>query len=139
MTKPVWWSGRLPDRWRAARLKDVTELTNGFPFNSERFSDTVGMRLVRIRDLSGAPTETRFDGEIPLTAVVEDGDLLVGMDGDFNAVEWIGGRAALNQRLCRLRARGSLSQRYSCLPHTAPAALYQRSDLCDHREASFVA
>jgi type I restriction enzyme S subunit len=34
--------------------------------------------------------------------VVRRGDLLVGMDGEFNVVEWGGDDALLNQRVCRL-------------------------------------
>src|SRR5262249_14948724 len=33
---------------------------------------------------------------------IEDGNLLVGMDGDFNSRIWAGGRALLNQRVCRI-------------------------------------
>ena len=34
--------------------------------------------------------------------MIGDGELVVGMDGDFNSVIWWGGDAALNQRLCAL-------------------------------------
>ena len=39
--------------------------------------------------------------------VVESGDLLIGMDGDFRIARWTGGRALLNQRVCRLQVRDS--------------------------------
>ncbi|MFH0982201.1 MAG: restriction endonuclease subunit S [Planctomycetota bacterium] len=41
-----------------------------------------------------------------------NGDILVGMDGDFNVAWWNGGNALLNQRVCCLRARESLHQRF---------------------------
>jgi type I restriction enzyme S subunit len=34
--------------------------------------------------------------------VLADGDLLVGMDGDFNCGRWRGGPALLNQRVCKI-------------------------------------
>ena len=34
--------------------------------------------------------------------MVNDGDMLIGMDGEFNIAHWKGGNAYLNQRVCRL-------------------------------------
>jgi type I restriction enzyme S subunit len=107
-----WWTGQACAPWQIGRLKDLVEVTNGFPFDASRFNDVDGTPLIRIRDLLRGYTETYFDGPIPATAIVEDGDLLVGMDGDFNSGVWTGGRAALNQRMCRLRARTGLDRRF---------------------------
>lgn len=107
-----WWSGTVPPGWGIGRLKDHVTVTNGYPFDSSRFNDTSGMPLIRIRDLLAGSTETFFDGPVPSSVVVDDGDLLVGMDGDFNTSVWNAGRAALNQRLCRLTARSSLDRRF---------------------------
>ncbi|MFA5566734.1 MAG: restriction endonuclease subunit S [Acidimicrobiia bacterium] len=106
-----WWRGQPPNGWATARLKDLVKLTNGWAFDSGRFGDT-GVPLIRIRDLGKADTETKYDGPVPQEVLVERGDLLVGMDGDFNSAVWKGPPAALNQRLCRLRAVGELDQRY---------------------------
>ena len=107
-----WWSGQVTDGWRIGRLKDLVEVDNGYPFDSTRFNDVAGTPVIRIRDLLRGYTETFFDGPIPSAALVHDGDLLIGMDGDFNSVVWSGGRAALNQRLCRLRAKPELDQQF---------------------------
>ena len=112
MSNRGWWSGWTAETWRVGRLKDLVEVTNGFPFDSTRFSDSRGTPLIRIRDLLRGYTETYFDGPTPDVAIVDDGDLLVGMDGDFNSGIWTGGRAVLNQRMCRLRARPGLDQRF---------------------------
>jgi len=106
-----WWSGLPPEGWTTGRLKDLVHLTNGWAFDSERFGE-VGTPLIRIRDLGRQETETRYDGPFPPEVRVENGDLLVGMDGDFNSAVWTGGPAALNQRLCRLRAIRGLDQQY---------------------------
>lgn len=45
-------------------------------------------------------------------AQIEDGDLLVGMDGDFHVGIWAGGQAMLNQRVCCLRTFPTLDKRY---------------------------
>jgi type I restriction enzyme S subunit len=91
-------------------LKDHVTLINGYPFDSDGFNPTTGMPLIRIRDLLSGSTETFFDGEVPPAVIVRPGDLVVGMDGDFNAVTWSGEPAALNQRLCMLRPQPSLDR-----------------------------
>lgn len=106
------WLDKLPSAWPAGRIKDHVTLVNGFPFDSQCFSTSIGVRLVRIRDLTDGGEPTYVDTEVPDTAMIDSGDIVVGMDGDFNAVVWTGGPAALNQRLCVLRAHPSLDQRF---------------------------
>jgi type I restriction enzyme, S subunit len=121
------WLDRLDSRWPVARIKDHVKLVNGFPFDSTRFNDSVGMPMIRIRDLLRGRTETLFDGEVPSSVLVRDGDLLVGMDGDFNAVVWSGGTSALNQRLCLLHPRNSIDRRY--LAYVVPMPLMAINDV----------
>lgn len=128
MTAATKWQGsQLPSTWPLGRLKDLVYLTNGFPFDSERFA-IAGTRLVRIRDLASDGDLVFIDGQVPEEVVIQHGDLLVGMDGDFAAVTWRSGRAVLNQRLCRLRARrGLLDQRF--LGYVLPTILKSINDV----------
>ena len=90
--------------WKEVALGDVLTVQNGFAFSSKRFSETDGVPLIRIRDLRGSDgTTTKFNGEFDESFLVGDGDLLIGMDGEFVCYEWSGGPALLNQRVCRLR------------------------------------
>lgn len=97
---------RLPgfnDNWHKIRLGDVCKFQNGYPFNSENFSDTEGVRIIRNRDLKGDSQIIFFSGRsIPKNYLVQDGDILIGMDGDFIACKWSGGPSLLNQRVGRL-------------------------------------
>ncbi len=61
------------------------------------------MPLIRIRDLGNSSTETRYTGPFDPNHIVDRGDYLIGMDGDFACYRWNGPRALLNQRVCRLR------------------------------------
>jgi type I restriction enzyme S subunit len=97
------WIGDIPSHWTVARAGDHAQLINGFPFDSERFSLDGGTPLVRIRDLDSDDTEVRYSGPAVESAVIETGDILVGMGGEFNVGRWKGGRALLNQRMCCLR------------------------------------
>ncbi len=90
--------------WSRVRLGDVVEIVNGAPFDSELFSTESGHPLVRIRDILPGHTTTFYRGEFNPTFEVTAGDLLVGMDGDFNVGHWQGPRALLNQRVCKLKA-----------------------------------
>lgn len=101
--------------WSRVKLSEVADLQNGFPYESTKFSDASGMPLLRIRDIVPGRTDTRYNGALddPGMIKVRNGDLVVGMDGDFNARIWQGGEALLNQRVCLLRAREQFySQRF---------------------------
>lgn len=60
--------------------------------------------MIRIRDIKPNRTVTRYAGEYDRAFIVTNGDLLVGMDGEFNSVIWNGGEALLNQRVCKLHS-----------------------------------
>ena len=90
--------------WEVKRLKDLLEVQNGYAFASSLFSASEGMPLIRIRDLkNGVNTKVNFTGEYSKDYIVQKGDFLIGMDGEFRCYEWAGGNALLNQRVCRLQ------------------------------------
>ena len=92
---------------------DISVLS-GFAFPSNGFTESDGLPLVRIRDLESKKTEVRYRGTYDERYMLQDGDVLVGMDGDFLAVRWRGGPALLNQRVCKVTAipGGSVDQVY---------------------------
>src|SRR5690606_7240538 len=100
---------RLPgfrEQWKETALGEVLTFEVGFPFRADLFTDTpVGVRLVRNRDLKPTDTFTYYTGKFENRYVVRDEDVLIGMDGDFSPCRWRGGRALLNQRVGRLKAR----------------------------------
>jgi type I restriction enzyme S subunit len=113
--------------WPTVELAKLATILSGFAFDSTKFSDDAGIPLVRIRDVSRGSTDTYFNGDYDFKFIVNDGDLLVGMDGRFNRELWRGGRALLNQRVCRITADGNnLDQRY--LYHFLPRALSRIED-----------
>jgi type I restriction enzyme S subunit len=101
----VEWLGEIPAHWRNARISELTTLLNGYPFDSEYFVRGEGTPLVRIRDLNATETEVTYIGPVVENAWIESGDVIVGMDGNFNVAHWGGQRALLNQRMCCLRPR----------------------------------
>ena len=88
--------------WERVPLSDVAMVQNGFAFKSELFTHSEGKPLIRIRDIEDGGTENFYSGEYSDEFVVRKGDILIGMDGDFNAAIWQGIDGLLNQRVCRL-------------------------------------
>lgn len=85
-------------------LGDICDFQNGFAFSSKHFSTSDGLPLIRIRDIkNGLGTETKYTGTYDDSFLVNKGDYLIGMDGEFRCYEWNGPDALLNQRVCRLR------------------------------------
>ena len=98
----------------------MVQLFNGYPFDSAQFSSDGEIPLVRIRDLAAQDFQTYIPGPIPGSCELRNGDLVIGMDGDFNTCLWERGPAALNQRLCALRPRPETDIRwvaYNLPPH----------------------
>ena len=96
------------DHWERVTLSDVANVKNGFAFKSSHFDPDRGVPLIRIRDIFKKDTEHRYWGEFEEQYVVNSGDILIGMDGDFSASRWNGEKALLNQRVCRVTLTSDL-------------------------------
>jgi type I restriction enzyme S subunit len=108
--------------WKRVELGAVASILNGYPWKSIHFNTANGEPLIRIRDVTTGRSETRYSGPIEEGYWIHDGDLVVGMDGDFNSRIWEGGRALLNQRVCRVMPDENFySRRF--LAHVLPGYL----------------
>ena len=94
--------------WSRARLGEVGSVLNGFAFKSSLFTRESGTPLIRIRDVGRDASETYYTGEFDSRYIVEPGDLLIGMDGDFNCARWSGPKSLLNQRVCKVMVHPSV-------------------------------
>lgn len=103
------------------KLPDVCRLQYGFAFDSAQFSTTTGTPLVRIRDILRGYSETYTTETCSDEYIVDNGDLLIGMDGEFNIARWQGSRALLNQPVCRLIPSSKIDADY--LYYFMPQAL----------------
>ena len=106
--------GPIPAGWSWQPLFDVAEITFGFPFKSKQFNDVqLGTPLIRIRDLLSNGTNTWTEEAADPQYEVANGDLLIGMDGEFHMCKWAGGPAYLNQRVVRIRPKHTAVSRYA--------------------------
>lgn len=108
---------RLPGfsgKWEVRQLGSVLRFQVGFPFSSVHFNEAGnGIRLVKNRDLKADDQIFHYDGEYEAGFVVMDGDVLIGMDGDFLPCLWAKGEALLNQRVGRIISSKSLDLTYA--------------------------
>ena len=89
-------------------LNDTVNVISGFPFDSEKFdTEGVGTPLIRIRDIQRGYSETFTTEVFDEQYRIKKYELLVGMDGMFDIARWQSDEAALNQRVCCLRMKGS--------------------------------
>lgn len=92
----------LPTSWAKVPLGDICSVLNGFAFKSSHFNRTKGVPLIRIRDLGRPASTTYYSGDYEPEYLIRNNDLLVGMDGTFRCRKWFGGKALLNQRVCKV-------------------------------------
>lgn len=113
--------GKIPQGWSAQNLFDVADVTYGFPFKSQLFSEKEsGKKVIRIRDIPNSATRTFTTEEVDHKYIVLNGDLVVGMDGDFHIGKWTGGVAYLNQRVVRFRRKNRVPAYYLLLALKGP-------------------
>lgn len=91
-----------PESWPRRPLGEVATILNGFAFKSNQFVPSGGKPLIRIRDIFSGHTAVGYTGDFDDRYLVKPGELLVGMDGDFNSAVWRGPEALLNQRVCKI-------------------------------------
>ena len=101
--------GMIPEGWEVRELLSVADVTYGFAFKSKQFnSDGTGKPVVRIRDVLEGISTTYSTEEASKKYLVENGDILVGMDGDFHMGFWVGGQAYLVQRVARFQPKDKI-------------------------------
>jgi len=94
----------IPKGWEAVFLDRVCDKQYGYPFDSSLFTEeSSNTPLVRIRDIISGYSEVYTSENVEAKYLLQDGDLLVGMDGTFHMSIWHSGRAYLNQRVVRFR------------------------------------
>ena len=105
-----------------ARLGDLVDILSGFAFDAANFSDEGDVALIRIRDVTRGQSSTFYRGDYDDKYLIQKGDILIGMDGEFNRARWQSAPALLNQRVCKIKSSSpKLSDEY--LFHFLPSAL----------------
>ena len=95
------------------KLPELCNIQYGYAFDSKKFTeDDTYPPLIRIRDVKRGYSETFYAGDYPQEYIVHAGDLLIGMDGEFNIARWNSRDALLNQRVCKITAKEGNNEEY---------------------------
>lgn len=97
--------------WNRVSLGDIANILNGYPFKSTAFNKAEGIPVIRIRDVTAGKVITYYQGSPVDGYWVEPGEIIIGMDGDFNCRQWPDVRAQLNQRVCKVTPNDSFYDR----------------------------
>ena len=91
------------------KLISVSDVLYGYPFESSLFTeDSDSIPLIRIRDVKPAKASTYYSGQILDDYRIRRGDILVGMDGEFNLGKWNDRDGLLNQRVLKLKGKDGI-------------------------------
>lgn len=91
----------LPDGWEEVSIYDVARVQYGAPFKSSLFNSTnEGRPLARIRDLKNSRPGFSTTEVHQKEYLIQPGDIVCGMDGDFTVYSWSSAPALMNQRVC---------------------------------------
>ena len=95
----------VPEGWHRERLVDIAKVQYGYAFDGALFNSIGnGMPIVRIRNIPSGNTEDFTTESADDQYIIRNGDILVGMDGEFHINSWSGRDAYLVQRVCCLRS-----------------------------------
>ena len=93
--------GVRPSSWNYTNIYDIANIIYGAPFASKLFNtDGLGKPIIRIRDLKEQTFVTFTTEEHSKGHLIQPGDIVVGMDGEFRPYIWGNEPAWLNQRVC---------------------------------------
>ena len=94
----------VPEGWKKERLVDIADVQYGYAFDGSLFnSKKDGMPIVRIRNIPSGLTEDYTTEDVDDQYIVHNGDIVVGMDGEFHINSWCGDDSYLVQRTCCMK------------------------------------
>lgn len=96
----------VPQGWEKKRLIDIADVQYGFAFDGSLFnSSRNGMPIIRIRNIPNGETQDYTTEAAENRYIVKNGEIVVGMDGEFHINSWSGEDAYLVQRTCCIRPK----------------------------------
>lgn len=98
------WAGSIPDHWGLSKLKYLADIQQGYSFSADLFEAEGHLPVVKQSDFFLDQFTTYTSEVVPKRFLIENGDVLISMSGDFNCKLWGRGIAGLNQRCASIRA-----------------------------------
>ena len=95
----------IPESWKVKSIFEELDIQYGYPFSTELFTTKeTSIPVVRIRDIIANTVSAYSTENTDSKYLLNKGDLVIGMDGNFHINYWSDDISYLNQRSVRLRA-----------------------------------
>ncbi len=116
-----------PVGWQDISIYEFSDVVYGAPFASKQFSsEKAGVPLIRIRDLATHSPGVSTEQVHKKGHVIQPGDIVVGMDGEFRLEIWKGPEGWLNQRVCHFEPKPKIPKSYLSEALKEPLAFFER-------------
>lgn len=116
-----------PEGWEFRSIDDFANVVYGAPFASKQFNtEGAGAPLIRIRDLATHEPGVWTEQVHPKGHMIEPGDIVAGMDGEFRLHIWKGAPAWLNQRVCHFEPLPGVPHSFLAEALIEPLAFFER-------------
>ena len=91
----------VPEGWERKRLVDIAAVQYGYAFDGSLFNTVgKGTPIIRIRNIPSGNTNDYTSETADIQYLIHNGEIVVGMDGEFHINSWSGNDAYLVQRSC---------------------------------------
>ena len=118
----------VPEGWKRKRLVDIADIQYGYAFDGSKFNDMKkGIPIVRIRNIPAGITSDYTTEETEEKYIIGNGDIIVGMDGEFHINSWSGDNAYLVQRTCCFRPKKKEMQGWLLWAIRKPIKYYEKT------------
>ena len=103
----------VPEGWERNKLIEIADIQYGFAFDSSKFNILKkGTPIIRIRNIPSGNTSDYTTENADEQYLAYNGDIIVGMDGEFHINTWAGDTAYLVQRTCRIKPKNTIMKGY---------------------------
>lgn len=97
----------IPEGWEVKDIFECADVQYGKPLSTKLFSEK-GTPVIRIRDINTLTNSAYTKENVEDKYLSKTGDLLIGMDGNFQMNFWPRNDDCVNQRIVRIRKNLSL-------------------------------
>lgn len=108
------WISDIPEEWMIVPLKYQFKLVSGFPFDSDLLTiEESDLPVIRIGNVSSGRIDVFYQGDLNNNIpIVDTGDLIISLTGDFIVRIWNNKKSLLNQRCGLIRPIFNVNTKY---------------------------
>lgn len=118
----------VPEGWKKEKLINLVDVQYGYAFDGSKFnSEGNGKPIIRIRNISQGTTDDFTTEQTTDDYIVHNGDIVVGMDGEFHINTWNQNDAYLVQRVCSFRPHNENIKGYILQAIYAPIKFFENT------------